>query len=605
MFKEEDIMLLTKTVIKKWNSKTKQWYINKGYPFTKIGNEFEIIIEDLTDGCSSTKVNIKCDCPDCNNPYLKPIKWQDYLKCVHEDGKYYCKKCAKKLYGNENYRQTKLKNSKSFEQWCIDNNRQDVLNRWDYELNSCKPSEITFGTKYKCYFKCPKGLHESELKNIGRFTNNSNGSMNCVACNSFAQWCLDNKKLYMLDLWDYEINRKNPYEIPYATSKKYYFKCLMGLHTSELKRISSLTVANCNLICKACNSFEQWCINNNRQDILSRWDYELNKCNPIEIRFACKSSYYFKCSKGIHPSELKSISNFTSGSEGVMFCNMCNSFAQYLIDNFGNDALNLYWDYEKNGNINPWKLTKSNNLNVYIKCQNKDKPYHESYLVQCSNFSKLNSGCPYCYNRKIHPLDSLGTLFPEVLDIWSDKNDKSPFEYAPKTPQEVYWKCPEGKHDNYLRKINESNDAKFRCPDCSNERDESFLQEKVRLYLESLDYTILHERNCTIIPKNPRTKNSSNNSLPFDNEVKELKLIVEINGKQHYIICGFHILSAKRNNTTPEYELHYQKLKDRYKRMYAKSQGYHHLEISYLMDDENETWKKLINEKILEITNIK
>lgn len=134
---------------------------------------------------------------------------------------------------------------------------------------------------------------------------------------------------------------------------------------------------------------------------------------------------------------------------------------------------------------------------------------------------------------------------------------------------------------------------------CVSERDESFLQEKIRTYLEFLKYIVLHEHNCTIIPKNPKSK--ANNTLPFDNEIKELKLIIEVNGIQHYEVNGFHILGAKHNNTTPEYELHYQQLKDRYKRMYAKSKGYNYLEIPYWTDDENETWRKLINNKILKI----
>ena len=65
-------------------------------------------------------------------------------------------------------------------------------------------------------------------------------------------------------------------------------------------------------------------------------------------------------------------------------------------------------------------------------------------------------------------------------------------------------------------------------------------------------------------------------------------------------------LQAKKNNTTPEKELHYQKLKDRYKRMLAKSKinNYYYLEIPYYTDDKDETWKKLINDKISEINRI-
>ena len=53
------------------------------------------------------------------------------------------------------------------------------------------------------------------------------------------------------------------------------------------------------------------------------------------------------------------------------------------------------------------------------------------------------------------------------------------------------------------------------------------------------------------------------------------------------------------------FNLHVVQLHDRYKRIFAKSQRYFYLEIPFWADDKNETWKKMINDKILEITNIK
>ena len=65
-------------------------------------------------------------------------------------------------------------------------------------------------------------------------------------------------------------------------------------------------------------------------------------------------------------------------------------------------------------------------------------------------------------------------------------------------------------------------------------------------------------------------------------------------------------LNNENNNdcckcTTPEYELYYQKLKDRYKKIKAIQQGYFYLEIPYWTDDKDETWKQLINNKLKEI----
>ena len=187
--------LLNKTVIIRWNSRNKKWYESKGYVFTKMGEEFEISVDDLPNG-SHTSVDCKCD--GCEK-YLTNIKWQYYKKQVKEDGKYYCKKCAMKVYGTENYRLSRLKNGKSFYQWCYDNISKDELNkillRWDYDLNIkngnvLTPKDVSYsslGFNRKGYwFKClDHPEHESELKSINNYTR-GNRKINCTQCNSIA-----------------------------------------------------------------------------------------------------------------------------------------------------------------------------------------------------------------------------------------------------------------------------------------------------------------------------------------------------------------------------------------------------------------------------------
>lgn len=352
-------------------------------------------------------------------------------------------------------------------------------------------------------------------------------------------------------------------------------------------------------------SFEQWCVDNNKQYILDLWDYELNNKKPNEVTYGSGNKYWFKCPLGTHESELQSIHDFTNNHMGSISCTKCNSFAQYLLDTYGENSLELYWNYEKNNklNINPWNLAKNSNKKVWIICQ--EEKYHGSYNVICGSFVN-GSKCPYCSNQKIHPLDSLGQILEDkdLLDLWSEKNKKSPYEYSPNNGQKVWWKCENQKHQDYHRGISSSSRCKFRCPSCVGERDESFLQEKVRLYLELLEYTVLHEYNCTIIPRNPKVKNKRG-QMPFDNEVKELKLIIEIMGEQHYQISIWHKSLSNHNNTTPKYELHMQQVRDRYKRFVAYKQGYEYLEISYKTDNEKEDWKRIIDNKINEIMTIK
>ena len=118
------------------------------------------------------------------------------------------------------------------------------------------------------------------------------------------------------------------------------------------------------------------------------------------------------------------------------------------------------------------------------------------------------------------------------------------------------------------------------------------IEEKSRLYLEELGYTVFTEHKCSIRPINPET----NRPLPFDNEIilkNEKHLIIEVHGEQHYKIGGLYCKTEK--------DLYNRHSLDRYKRIKCIQVGYEYLEIPYTAFDKEETYKKIIDNKIREI----
>jgi len=103
-------MLLTKTVKIQWNRSNNN-YIRKGYVYTKIGDIFEVNVEDLNKS-SKELVEIKCDNIGCN--ISKSITWKSYLLLVKEDGKYYCRKCALELFTRDKMNKTILEKANHF-----------------------------------------------------------------------------------------------------------------------------------------------------------------------------------------------------------------------------------------------------------------------------------------------------------------------------------------------------------------------------------------------------------------------------------------------------------------------------------------------------------
>ena len=106
----------------------------------------------------------------------------------------------------------------------------------------------------------------------------------------------------------------------------------------------------------------------------------------------------------------------------------------------------------------------------------------------------------------------------------------------------------------------------------------------------------MHERDCTLIVKNPLT----NKELLYDNDVKiaNIRLIIEVNGEQHYSITEFTRLNAESRGVSPKEELEYQQRKDRYKKEKCLELGYEYLEIPYTAFNKEETYKILIDDKI-------
>ena len=225
-------------------------------------------------------------------------------------------------------------------------------------------------------------------------------------------------------------------------------------------------------------TFYDFCIEHNRQDILNLWDNDLNPIDPKMVGYNSRIKYYFKCSRGIHPSTLKVIADITQAIKNnwkFEICKQCNSFAQYAIDKYGDDVLDKYWDYDKNI-VDPWKLSHSSPKTIYIKCLLTD--YHKSYLTNTYDF--LNGvRCPYCAGKKVHYMDSLGYKYPQSVELWSEKNKKTPYEYLPKSSSYVWFKCANKEHDDFYRKIYSVTNSGFACPECAKDKHISKLQKKL------------------------------------------------------------------------------------------------------------------------------
>lgn len=185
----------------------------------------------------------------------------------------------------------------------------------------------------------------------------------------------------------------------------------------------------------------------------------------------------------------------------------------------------------------------------------------------------------------------------ELEKIWSDKNEYSPFEYTVKSHQTIHIVCPIcGKEYTTSPLCLYSRVYDVICQNCLSEQRDSSLEKEVKHYLnKELGLETLHEHRCNLRPKNPVT----GAFLPYDNEIVEQKIIIEVHGKQHYNELDKNC--SWLNGKSPKQWLKELQERDEYKKQYAIQNGYKYIALKYdnILDG---SYKKEIQEVLKEVT---
>lgn len=221
--------------------------------------------------------------------------------------------------------------------------------------------------------------------------------MGIIKC-SFKDWCLSNGHQDWLDLWDYELNDRNPSEVGYASILAFWFKCPRGLHASERKHINNLTIKKCNLICRKCGSFGQWMLDNFGSDAFDRYHSDKNTLDWFDI-FSKSSTakIWIKCKNSDHPDYQTSPDKFVAGGR----CPVC---VNRIVISGVNDVATTHPQFVKyfKDPEDSKKYSVRNGHKAWFKCPICG---HERYITVDQAFSNGRYTCGKCgdgisYNNK-------------------------------------------------------------------------------------------------------------------------------------------------------------------------------------------------------------
>lgn len=297
-------------------------------------------------------------------------------------------------------------------------------------------------------------------------------------------------------------------------------------------------------------SFAEWCKDNNRSDWLDLWDYELNQTFPYNVSYSTSKKFWFKCPRGIHVSEEKQLNTLTHKNKNL-FCKKCRSFGQYLLDEFGENGIDLYWSNKNE--ISPFDISKCSDKKIFIKCKNDQ---HPDYEITANRF--YNGGrCSVCSNQKVLPnINSIAATNPEYIHYFLNIDDA--YTYSCGSNKMCDFVCPICGTTKRM-KISAFFNFGFSCKACSDGI--SYPEKFVYSFLMQLkeligfDFKMHHLFELSSKRKSGVGKKEYDFVL-FD---KDNIFIIEVHGMQHYD-GGFKHLGGKtldeeKSNDIIKYEL--------------------------------------------------
>lgn len=285
-------------------------------------------------------------------------------------------------------------------------------------------------------------------------------------------------------------------------------------------------------------SFAQWCRDNGHEDWLNLWDYELNNVGPEDVAYGSHKKFYFKCPRELHESEEKTIRSLTNG-DMLFWCHACNSIGQFLIDTFGENAINEYWS-DKN-EVDPFKISKRSNTKIWMKCN--VRMHNDSYIM-AKTISDGNFCLECSRDKVVQGVNDVKTLRPDLLKYFKYPEDAEHVTLFSNRIIEL--KCPDCGTDRKMSMYKLTTNG-FNCKICGDGN--SYPNKFVREFLLQLSCKYNFHIEPEYVPawaehihKNIRRRIYDFALFYNTGEM----IIIEVHGEQHYK-NGFGNINGARN----------------------------------------------------------
>ena len=252
---------------------------------------------------------------------------------------------------------------------------------------------------------------------------------------SFYNWCLSNNQNLITE-WASDLNQISIENYNLGNSKKVWWRC-----KKDSRHIWDDTISHrkAGRGCPICSNKRILVGVNDlattHPHLAFEWDTS-NDLKPTEVTYGSTTMIKWICPKGHHYEAI--VSSRANGTG----CSICAG--KSVLKGY-NDLATTHpefakdWDYDKNGDLTPDKITYGSTKKVWWKC---DKG-HE-WFISPNNRTNQDSGCPYCTNKKVLVgYNDLVTVNPRLASEWhpTKNGTLTPRDVTYGYNKKVWWKC--------------------------------------------------------------------------------------------------------------------------------------------------------------------
>lgn len=253
---------------------------------------------------------------------------------------------------------------------------------WDSTKNNIQPSEISYGSNKKFWFKCENNHSFQESPKIMTYRQQI-----CNEC-SFQSNRLDITYPELIEEWDKTKNITSPAMHTYGEHTEVSWICSVG-HSWKVA-IKERTIGNYG--CPYCGRTKlspEFSLKNKNPKISKEWDYKKNKDKPEDIFSTTHSKRWWICEKG-HSYQAR-VSHRVKAKSSCTYCMGGGRYKKVSSESSLttiNPAAAKMWDYKKNKDTPEEVLATSHSKRWWI-CENGHS------FNQPISF-RLNRGCANC-----------------------------------------------------------------------------------------------------------------------------------------------------------------------------------------------------------------